>query len=113
MSKQTFADRRTLLKSALATAPLFTAGRLYAADMSGPRLLVVFLRGAYDAANLLVPTGSPFYYESRPNIAIAVEQMIQYVLRHRNEVWIPRRAELADYMLDGSGLEAEPYRPLD
>ena len=28
-------------------------------------------RGAYDAANLLVPTSSSFYYESRPNIAIA------------------------------------------
>jgi len=36
-----------------------------------PRFLLVFLRGAYDAANLLVPYGSSFYYESRPNIAIA------------------------------------------
>jgi uncharacterized protein (DUF1501 family) len=63
-------DRRTLLKSALASAPLFTAGKLYAAPISGPRLLVVFLRGAYDAANILVPVSSSFYYESRPNIAI-------------------------------------------
>jgi uncharacterized protein (DUF1501 family) len=30
----------------------------------------VFLRGAYDAANILVPVGSDFYYDSRPNIAI-------------------------------------------
>ena len=34
------------------------------------RLLVVFLRGAYDACNVLVPQTS-FYAESRPNIAIA------------------------------------------
>src|SRR5690349_11510273 len=35
------------------------------------RLLVVFLRGAYDACNVLVPVSSSFYYEARPNIAIA------------------------------------------
>ncbi|KAI1698394.1 hypothetical protein Ddc_19117 [Ditylenchus destructor] len=29
------------------------------------------LRGGYDATNLLVPTGSSFYYEQRPRIAIA------------------------------------------
>jgi uncharacterized protein (DUF1501 family) len=34
-------------------------------------LLFVFLRGGYDAANLLVPISSQFYYEMRPNIAIA------------------------------------------
>jgi uncharacterized protein (DUF1501 family) len=28
------------------------------------------MRGAYDAANLLVPVGSDFYYEARPNIAV-------------------------------------------
>ena len=63
-------DRRTLLTSALCAAPLFTAGRLYAAPANGPRLLVVFLRGAYDAANILVPVSSDFYYAARPNIAI-------------------------------------------
>ncbi len=63
--------RRDVLKSALYAAPLFTAGRLYAAPASGPRLLVVFLRGAYDAANIVIPTGSDFYYAARPNLAIA------------------------------------------
>jgi len=63
-------DRRTLLGTALA-APLFTAGKLYAAPATGPRLLVVFLRGAYDAANITVPVGSDFYYAARPNLAIA------------------------------------------
>ncbi|TNY07222.1 DUF1501 domain-containing protein, partial [Escherichia coli] len=45
--------------------------KLWAGTPGTPRLLVVFLRGAYDAANLLVPTASSFYYEARPNIAIA------------------------------------------
>ena len=64
-------DRRQILKSALYIAPLFTAGRLYAAPATDQRLLVVFLRGAYDAANILVPVSSDFYYASRPNLAIA------------------------------------------
>jgi uncharacterized protein (DUF1501 family) len=63
-------DRRHLLKSALYAAPLFTAGRLYAAPMSGPRLLVVFLRGAYDASNIVIPVSSDFYYQARPNLAV-------------------------------------------
>ncbi len=46
-------------------------GRLFAAPESGPRFLLVFLRGGYDAVNLLVPYSSGFYYESRPNIGIA------------------------------------------
>jgi len=64
-------QRRDLLKL-LALAPLAAAPvRLYAAGNSSARLLVVFLRGGYDAANFLVPVGSSFYYEARPNIAIA------------------------------------------
>ncbi len=63
-------DRRTLLKS-LAAAPFAgAAGRLFAAPAGVPRCLVVFLRGGYDCANLLVPISSQFYYASRPNIAI-------------------------------------------
>lgn len=38
---------------------------------SSPRFLLVFLRGAYDCCNLLVPTHSDFYYQARPSIAIA------------------------------------------
>jgi len=63
-------QRRDLLKSALYAAPLFTAGRLYAAPMAGPRLLVVFLRGAYDASNIVIPVSSDFYYSARPNLAV-------------------------------------------
>jgi uncharacterized protein (DUF1501 family) len=47
------------------------AGRVWAAPKADARLLVVFLRGAYDAANVVIPTGSDFYYRSRPTLAIA------------------------------------------
>jgi peptidoglycan/xylan/chitin deacetylase (PgdA/CDA1 family) len=49
----------------------------------------------------------------RPNIAVAFEQMIRYVKQYQDDVWIPRRRELADYLLSPSNLPAEPYRPLD
>ena len=47
------------------------SSRLLAAPSAGSKLLVVFLRGGYDAASLLVPISSSFYYEARPHIAIA------------------------------------------
>ena len=64
-------NRRDLLAAALAAAPLVTAGRVWAAPATDQRLLVVFLRGAYDAANIVVPTSSAFYYEARPTLRIA------------------------------------------
>ncbi|HEY4145595.1 DUF1501 domain-containing protein [Pinirhizobacter sp.] len=66
--------RQFLLASAAAAAvPALglAPGRLFAAPVDTPRLLVVFLRGGYDANNLLVPYGSDFYYQSRPKLAIA------------------------------------------
>jgi uncharacterized protein (DUF1501 family) len=46
------------------------AGRVWAAPKADLRTLVVFLRGAYDAANVVIPVSSAFYYESRPTIAV-------------------------------------------
>lgn len=64
-------DRREIIKAAALAAPLIVAGRAFAAPAAGGhRLLVVFLRGAYDAANIVAPTGSDFYYQSRPTIAL-------------------------------------------
>lgn len=64
--------RRQFLTAALTLPILGTAGQLYALPASGaPRLLVVFLRGAYDAANIVVPVSSEFYYSARPTLAIA------------------------------------------
>jgi uncharacterized protein (DUF1501 family) len=68
-------NRRHLLKmggGALLSAGI--SGRLYAAPAAGPRFLLVFLRGGYDSTNLLIPYSSSFYYEARPNIAIAKPQ---------------------------------------
>ncbi|HTV51864.1 MAG TPA: DUF1501 domain-containing protein [Steroidobacteraceae bacterium] len=64
-------NRRRLLAQLAGSFPLLLAGRLYAAPTSGPRLLLVFLRGGYDCANLLIPYASADYYELRPRIAIA------------------------------------------
>jgi len=63
--------RRDLLKGAAAMAPMVVAGRAFAAPQAGSRLLVVFLRGAYDAVNIVSPSGSDFYRQSRPTIALA------------------------------------------
>ena len=67
-------DRRQLLRLTAGLAGAALSGRLYAAPRSGPRFLLVFLRGGYDAANMLIPYSSDFYYESRPTIAIARPQ---------------------------------------
>lgn len=68
-------NRRRLLKlggAALAGAGAsIVAGRLFAAPASGPRFLLVFLRGGYDSTNLLIPYSSSYYYEARPTLAIA------------------------------------------
>ena len=67
----TMIKRRAFLGGAVGAASLVTAGRLYALPAAtAPRLLVVFLRGAYDATNILIPVSSPFYYAARPTLAI-------------------------------------------
>ena len=63
--------RRHLLQTGLAGIAVPLAGRLYAAPKSAPRFLLVFLRGGYDCANLLIPYASADYYAARPRIAIA------------------------------------------
>lgn len=65
-------NRRQWLTLATGAASAWTlGGRLYAAPRSAPRFLLVFLRGGYDCANLLVPYSSSDYYAARPHIAIA------------------------------------------
>lgn len=64
-------DRRTFLASLGLVSTAAVAGRVWAAPAVSSRLLIVFLRGGYDAANLLIPISSRLYYEGRPNIAIA------------------------------------------
>jgi uncharacterized protein (DUF1501 family) len=64
-------QRRDFLGLLGLAAPLTIAGHLYAAPQTKTRLLIVFLRGAYDAANVVVPVSSDFYYQSRPTLAVA------------------------------------------
>lgn len=68
-------NRRQVLKSiaglGFGAALPGIASRVYALPaQADARFLLVFLRGGYDAANVLVPAGSDFYYASRPTIAI-------------------------------------------
>ncbi|WP_454712577.1 DUF1501 domain-containing protein [Cupriavidus nantongensis] len=62
---------KTMGSAALGLALPAIASRVYALPaQAGARFLLVFLRGGYDAASVLVPAGSDFYYASRPSIAI-------------------------------------------
>lgn len=64
--------RRNFLKMMAVTAPLLSVtGRVFAAPPGSPRFLLVFLRGGYDCANVVIPYSSSYYYETRPSIAIA------------------------------------------
>ena len=60
----------TLLASGLSLNAVRTWAAPAGASIDS-RLLVVFLRGGYDACNVLVPIASPFYAEARPHLAIA------------------------------------------
>jgi uncharacterized protein (DUF1501 family) len=63
-------QRRHLLKASLTIPLSWGSARLHAANTTAPRFLFIFLRGGYDAASLLVPISSSFYYEVRPDIAL-------------------------------------------
>ena len=64
--------RRHLLQALGASAlGVHSASTIAAPGAQDVRFLLVFLRGGYDCASLLVPTASSYYYETRPNIAIA------------------------------------------
>jgi uncharacterized protein (DUF1501 family) len=71
-------QRRSLLKSTLIPAfgllPVGQHGWAAVGDSRSPsnkRLVVIFLRGAVDGLNVVVPYGDPAYYRSRSTIAIA------------------------------------------
>ncbi|MBV8452839.1 MAG: DUF1501 domain-containing protein [Deltaproteobacteria bacterium] len=51
-------------------SPYAWAARAAEGDASRKRLVVVFLRGAVDGLNVVVPHGEPNYYDARPTIAI-------------------------------------------
>ena len=66
--------RRHILQALLGASGAFAAPQLFAQGRSQTvpgRLVVVFLRGAYDGLSALVPYADKNYYALRPNIAIA------------------------------------------
>ena len=76
MKENFMLHRRHLLQALGASAlgaglGVHSASVLAAPRAQDTRFLLVFLRGGYDCASLLVPTASSYYYETRPNIAIA------------------------------------------
>lgn len=68
-------SRRDLIKSAIGLSFVTSTGLSISANaapiQSKQKLLIVFLRGAYDATSIIIPTYSDFYYKARPNISIA------------------------------------------
>jgi uncharacterized protein (DUF1501 family) len=70
-------SRRDVLKLALTGAvhPLLPVRGIVSQAYTAPgaadaRFLLVFLRGGYDAANVVVPVASSFYYQARPTLAV-------------------------------------------
>src|SRR5579862_7884337 len=77
-SKENQPGRREFLRRAAmlsASGVILLSGNAWAAralegDASKERVVVIFLRGAVDGLNVVVPHGEPNYYEARPTIAI-------------------------------------------
>lgn len=67
-------DRRNFLTSAFILGSSLTIyqNNVFAlpSQVSNQKILIVFLRGAYDGLNLLIPHNDSFYYEVRPNIGV-------------------------------------------
>lgn len=70
-------SRRAVMKMGLLAAahPLLPVRGIVSNVFAAPgaadaKFLLVFLRGGYDAANIVIPVGSDFYYEARPTIAL-------------------------------------------
>lgn len=68
-------DRRQFLGRAGAACGLglLDPTRLLAAPGGRPTLVTIFLRGGWDALNVVVPYRDPLYYERRPTIAVPPE----------------------------------------
>lgn len=63
--------RRDFMTASLAASATMVGGRAWSTPATDQRFLMIFLRGGYDAINVVIPTYSDFYYASRPTIAIA------------------------------------------
>src|ERR1700732_1436400 len=73
LDRRAFIRRAAVLGAAgvVMLSPTAWAARALGGDSSRKRLVVVFMRGAVDGLNVVVPYGEPNYYDSRPTLAIA------------------------------------------
>jgi uncharacterized protein (DUF1501 family) len=72
-TRRIFLRNSALAMVGVGAAPLWLERALYAADAPSPRkkiLVAIFLRGAADGLNIVVPHGDKAYYGLRPAIAI-------------------------------------------
>ena len=72
VSRRAFLRRAALLSAGgvILLSPRAWATRAMGTDSDHRRLVVVFLRGAVDGLNVVVPHSEPAYYDARPTIAI-------------------------------------------
>jgi uncharacterized protein (DUF1501 family) len=77
MQRRVFVKSGALALVTLGLSPRFLRRTAFAAELArgaaagkGKTLVCLFLRGAADALNVLVPHGDPAYYRLRPNIAV-------------------------------------------
>ncbi|MGD0074378.1 MAG: DUF1501 domain-containing protein [Candidatus Binataceae bacterium] len=73
MNRRQFLKRAAMLSAS--GVVMLSGGYGWAARVAGDsgtrkRLIVIFLRGAVDGLNVVIPHGEPAYYDSRPTIAI-------------------------------------------
>ena len=59
------------MASTFSVLPVLSSKVFAAPTGNNCKTLIIFLRGAYDGLNCLIPYSDSFYYESRPTIAIA------------------------------------------
>ena len=72
IGRRDFLRRAAMLSASgiVLLGPNAWAARTIGGDANPKKIVVVFLRGAVDGLNVVVPHGEPNYYESRPTIAI-------------------------------------------
>ncbi len=73
LGRREFLRRAAFLSASgiLFLSPYAWAARTASGEPARKRLVVVFMRGAVDGLNVVVPYGEPAYYDARPTIAIA------------------------------------------
>jgi len=82
ISRRVFVQSGGLAMLSLGLDPLFLARAAYGpyrhpiGASDGPVLVCLFMRGAVDGLNLIVPHGDPLYYQERPRIAIPAPDVI-------------------------------------